>query len=188
MLQLSDNQYTTYTRWGRVGERGQSKDYPADLKSCIDLFKAKFKEKTGNTWEQRASASAKPGKYTLIDILYDDVEQQEDEAVDAEYSSQVVNTGENVAALKKTTLLAETQRLLELIFNETYFQAVLNDIGYDSSKIPLGRLGKTTLSRGYQLLKNLAEQIGSESPDKEVSICSVILTTLILTCMPFSDA
>lgn len=69
----------------------------------------------------------------------------------------------------KSTLLAETKRLLEFIFNESYFEAVLNDIGYDSAKTPLGRLGKSTLTKGYQLLKELAGEIEKDSPDREVS-------------------
>jgi len=167
LLKLQNDKYTTYTRWGRVGERGQTKDYPADLKTCISVFQTKFKEKTGNQWEQRGTSPSKPKKYTFLEIHYDDEEQKQDhETVAGQPASEA---GENNTPVK-SQLLAETQRLLELIFNETYFQAVLNDIGYDSSKTPLGRLGRTTVTRGYQLVKELAEEIDKESPDREVSI------------------
>lgn len=137
------------------------------MKTCISVFQSKFREKTGNQWEQRNTAPAKPKKYTLLEIHYDDEKQeQEDDIVASHQTSEV---GENSSPVK-SKLLAETQRLLELIFNETYFDAVLNDIGYDSSKIPLGRLGKTTVTRGYQLLKELAEEIDKESPDRDVSL------------------
>lgn len=166
MLKLPNDKYTTYTRWGRVGERGQTKDYHA-IKTCISVFQTKFKEKIGNQWEQHSTAPAKPKKYTLLEIHYDDEEQEQDDNTLA--GQQASEAGENTAPVK-SQLLAETQRLLELILNETCFQAVLNDIGYDSSKTPLGRLGKTTVTRGYQLLKELAEEIDKESPDRDVSL------------------
>src|SRR5262249_59326466 len=58
-----------WTRWGRVGEDGQNallgNGTRADAEKC---FKAKFRDKTHNAWEDRGKFVAKPGKYTLIEI------------------------------------------------------------------------------------------------------------------------
>jgi len=177
LLQLPNDKYTTYTRWGRVGEKGQTKDYPKDLQTCIDVFQSKFKDKTGNRWEQRATARANPKKYTFLEIHYDDVVDDTGTGAD----EKPAEAEKYDAVPKASALMAETQRLLELIFNETYFQAVLNDIGYDSSKIPLGRLGKTTVTRGYQLLKELAEELDKEQPVTAVSSMCIQRMTQQLT-------
>ena len=58
--------FYAWTRWGRVGEDGQNallgNGTRADAEKC---FKAKFRDKTHNAWEDRAKFVAKPGKYTL---------------------------------------------------------------------------------------------------------------------------
>lgn len=46
--------------------------------------------------------------------------------------------------------------LMELIFNQKYFQQAMTALNYDANKMPLGRLSKTTILRGFQQLKDLA--------------------------------
>eukprot|EP01052_Picozoa_sp_SAG31_P008711 SAG31_NODE_443_length_15645_cov_51.693169_10_plen_168_part_00 len=58
-----------WTRWGRVGERGQHKlEAASDVSAAIKLFEAKFKSKTGHKWagakESYPGGAAK--KYTVI--------------------------------------------------------------------------------------------------------------------------
>jgi poly [ADP-ribose] polymerase len=45
---------------------------------------------------------------------------------------------------------------MELIFNQQYFAATMSDLNYDANKLPLGRLSKATISRGFQTLKDLS--------------------------------
>ena len=40
---------------------------PSDLDVAVKDFKQKFKEKTGNNWDDRATFKAVSGKYTLYD-------------------------------------------------------------------------------------------------------------------------
>lgn len=53
----------------------------------------------------------------------------------------------------------QTQRLMELIFNQNHFNSVLESIGYNQEKLPLGKLGKSTLKKGFEHLKELASLI-----------------------------
>ena len=46
---------------------------------------------------------------------------------------------------------------MELIFNQQYFAATMSDLNYDVNKLPLGKLSKNTITRGYQALKDLSE-------------------------------
>ena len=58
-------------RWGRVGEAGllRVQEHGCDLVAAERAFDAKFKSKTGNTWEaaQRGQFQNKCGKYGYIE-------------------------------------------------------------------------------------------------------------------------
>lgn len=49
--------------------------------------------------------------------------------------------------------------MIELIFNENHFNSVLENIGYNSDKLPLGKLGKSTIKKGFEHLQELAKLI-----------------------------
>ena len=59
-----DDSYIVYTRWGHTGTIGQeivqSFNYYED---AVNVFKRKFKEKTGLDWENRNGPSVGSGKY-----------------------------------------------------------------------------------------------------------------------------
>jgi len=42
------------------------------------------------------------------------------------------------------------QGVLGLMFNQDYFAATMTDLNYDVNKLPLGKLSKNTIIRGYQ--------------------------------------
>ena len=64
--------YYRWTRWGRTGQGGQGMmDGPfSDADEAEDLFAAKFKEKTGYTWDDRdkAAGKAKKNKYEYVPL------------------------------------------------------------------------------------------------------------------------
>lgn len=45
---------------------------------------------------------------------------------------------------------------MELVFNVQYMNDQMADMNYDVAKLPLGKLSKNTITRGYQALKNLS--------------------------------
>lgn len=148
-------EYCTHTRWGRVGEYGQVKTINAeDLNAALKEFQKKFKDKSGHTWDDR-NEEPKKGKYTFIERSYEDdddtaadVKKEEDGDDDAEQKDDV-----------QSELPIQVQRLMELIFNQNHFNSVLESIGYNADKLPLGKLGKSTLTQGFQHLKELASLI-----------------------------
>ena len=144
--------FHTHTRWGRVGEFGQVKTMDSDtLDAALKDFNKKFKDKTGYGWEDR-NEPPKPKKYTFIEKNY---EADDDDADDG--SSKVKSEGADNGA--KSKLPVPTQRLMELIFNQNHFNSVLEEIGYNADKLPLGKLGKSTLRKGMEHLKELASLI-----------------------------
>lgn len=170
----------TYTRWGRVGEFGQDKLIgPSDLSVATKDFEKKFKDKSGLAWSGdqaryifaiRAVADchldrdhdAKKSKYTFIQKNYEDDEDDDNDTTDAKHESDVKQEHEDdqvEAVVASSKLPLPTQRLVELIFNENHFNSVLENIGYSREKLPLGKLSKSTILKGFKHLQELASLI-----------------------------
>ena len=120
-----------------------------NVDDALKEFNKKFKDKSGHTWENR-SEPAKKGKYTFIEISYE--KDDDDEFVKKEEDDEDVPQSDS-------KLPRQTQRLMELIFNQNHFNAVLEGIGYNANKLPLGKLSKTTLKTGFEHLHELASLI-----------------------------
>ena len=125
---------------------------PMDLEAALKEYEKKFKDKSGHKWEDR-SEPAKKGKYTFIERSYVD-DEDEDEAEGQVKKEEGADDEEPESKLPR-----QTQRLMELIFNQNHFNAVLESIGYNANKLPLGKLSKATLKQGFEHLKELASLI-----------------------------
>ena len=148
-----DEEYYTHTRWGRVGEHGQVKTMgPIDLEAAHKEFDKKFKDKSGHAWADRPEPPKK-GKYTFIERSYEEDDNDGDENDPVKKPEDDEGEGEPETDSK---LPRQTQRLMELIFNQNHFNAVLEGIGYNAQKLPLGKLSKATLKQGFEHLHELA--------------------------------
>ena len=121
---------------------------PLDLDGARKEFDKKFKDKSGHKWDER-SEPAKKGKYTFLEKSYEDDEDEAKNGVKDEEDEEKV----------ESKLPRQTQRLIELIFNSNHFNAVLEQIGYNANKLPLGKLSKATLKTGFEHLNELASLI-----------------------------
>lgn len=73
LLHRTFGSYALWTRWGRVGEPGQNKlDHCSGLEDATKSFCKKYKDKTGNAWEDRQNFQPRAGKYTLLEMDDDD--------------------------------------------------------------------------------------------------------------------
>lgn len=109
------------------------------------------------TWEKR-NEDPKPGKYAFIERSYDpdsDDEEDEDDAKAVKKEGDEDGKEEELPA-PECTLDKPVKELMELIFNQQYFQATMTSLNYDANKLPLGKLSKATIKRGFQQLKDLA--------------------------------
>lgn len=145
---------------------------PTTLDAALTEFDKKFKSKTGHKWEDRVDAQKhKEGKYTFIERNYNDDEE-------ATMHSDSPSDKPHI----DSKLPIQTQRLIELIFNQNHFNAVLEHIGYNAEKLPLGKLGETTLKQGFEYLQELAGLIKHPAlarnkynvEQEEVSLSSIL--------------
>jgi poly [ADP-ribose] polymerase len=85
----------------------------------------------------------------------DDNDDDDDDCAGDDKTSVKKEDGPEVtSALDKAT-----QSLMELIFNQQYFADTMRELNYDANKLPLGKLSKATIARGFQALKDLAAAI-----------------------------
>ncbi|KAF4120713.1 hypothetical protein GMORB2_2717 [Geosmithia morbida] len=167
--------YKTWTRWGRVGDTGQSAILEeGGLDVAVTEFKRKFKDKSGLAWEHRGD-DPKPNKYAFVEKNYNDSDDEDDDD-DAKPKKKTAKpeggyggagaAGEEEGgelASPKSALPKPVQELMELIFNQKYFQATMDYLNYDANKLPLGKLSKSTITRGFQQLKDLAALLNDPS-------------------------
>ncbi|KAK3103750.1 hypothetical protein FSP39_021612 [Pinctada imbricata] len=162
--------YYAWNRWGRVGEPGANANKGfSSADDAIKDFKKKFSDKTKNKWENRGSFKPVPGKYTMIDMAADD----EEDETDAPGAS--VPSGPTAAC----TLDKATQGLMKLIFDNDMFKDAMKSFDIDVKKMPLGKLSKTQIAKGFECLEEIEEAVKAKKPKNTLAALSSKFYTLI---------
>ena len=146
--------FAVWTHWGRVGEAGQSNlDVNMSLEIALVLFKTKFKDKTGLKWEDRGD-KPKAKKYTMIEKSYGN-ETDDEGKCEAKQSTESLQK----VALPGCTLSEELQELMRFLFDAGNMEQSMASQKYNYNKLPLGKLSKSTIEKGYLALKELGDVI-----------------------------
>lgn len=159
-----------WTRWGRVGEHGQSAMLgDGSLENAQSEFQKKFKSKSGLAWSDRLKP-AKPNKYAFLERNYeesDDENEEPDKGSKKQKKEKKEKKEEDEEEKEEeeveSSLSAPIQNLMSFIFNRDHFVSVMASMSYDAQKLPLGKLSKRTLQEGFRLLKELSELIDKPS-------------------------
>lgn len=166
-------QYLVWTRWGRVGESGQNSLKSFVLQSDAEKeFKKKFTDKTRNKWDDREKFTPVPGKYTLIEMADDD----DDDVVDT--APVKMDTGPP-KKVKPCSLDAPTQKLLKLIFDTDMFNDALLSYNIDTKKMPLGKLSKAQIAKGFEILEDIEKALERKASHFELNSLSSKFYTAI---------
>ncbi|XP_019089234.1 PREDICTED: poly [ADP-ribose] polymerase 2-like [Camelina sativa] len=147
--------YMVYTRWGRVGVKGQSKlDGPYYSRHpATKIFTRKFFDKTKNYWGNRKEFIPHPKSYTWLEMDYEKEENDSPVSVnDIPSSSSEVNP-------ENSKLDTRVAKFISLICDVSMMAQHMMEIGYDANKLPLGKISKSTISKGYEVLKRISEVI-----------------------------
>ena len=175
LLVDSNRTYKTWTRWGRVGDHGQTATLGGgSLEDALKQFEKKFKDKSGLSWADRGKPF-KTGKYVFVERNYNADSDDEDESEGA-----TGKTGDSDWVSPESKLDEEVQELVKLIFNQRFFDRAMSDLNYDANKLPLGKLSKATIKGGFQVLKDLSALLDNPSrPAAEVEELSNAYYSLI---------
>ncbi|KAL2834935.1 poly polymerase catalytic domain-containing protein [Aspergillus cavernicola] len=153
LISKDGTKYQVWTRWGRVGENGQSAHLGnGSLDNAKTYFEKKFRDKSGLAWKDRLNAP-KNGKYTFIERNYEESDDEEVEKKIVKGPSKIVESKLSLAV----------RNLVSFIFNTEYFLSTMAQMSYDVKKLPLGKLSKRTLKTGFETLKELAELAATPS-------------------------
>ncbi|KAL9435647.1 hypothetical protein AB3S75_021841 [Citrus x aurantiifolia] len=152
-------EYMVYNRWGRVGMKGQDKIFgPYNLQdTAINEFEQKFFAKTKNHWSSRRQFTSYPKCYTWLEMDYS--ANQKEESVVHEKPNSTINIQP-----RNTKLEPCVAQFISLICNISMMKQLMMEIGYNANKLPLGKLSKSTILKGYDVLKRIADVI--HLPDK----------------------
>ncbi|XP_057426984.1 poly [ADP-ribose] polymerase 2 [Lotus japonicus] len=152
--------FLVYNRWGRVGVKGQDKLHGpyTSRESAIQEFEQKFLAKTNNAWSDRKNFVCHPKSYAWLEMDYSGKEPE----------STVTETPSH--SLQKQPLESKLEprvaKFISLICNVSMMNQQMMEIGYNANKLPLGKLSKSTILKGYGVLKRLADVI--DKSDRKV--------------------
>lgn len=187
LLETANKQYAVWTRWGRVGESGQKKmvQGPTTLGGAQSVFDRKFRDKSGLPWASRFDPP-KYGKYTFIEKNYEDDDEDEEggsgSGENGEKGDGEQEEEDEKAVIPEPTIHPALQKLMELIFNVGFFTATMESMQYDANKLPLGKLSKSTIKRGYEILKQLGEVIANPGAAQ-----SIVGLSAVQACQQLSN-
>ncbi|CAN6561532.1 unnamed protein product [Malus baccata var. baccata] len=148
--------FMIYYRCGRVGVKGQNTLAPhTSRENAINEFKQKFYDKTRNDWSNRKMFQLIPSFYMWIEMDYNEKEEQS--AVEEKNGSALGHQP------LETQLEPCIAKFISLICNITMMKQHVMEIGYNADKLPLGKLSKSTILKGYKILQRISDVIGSSN-------------------------
>ena len=168
-LQLIDvkgtgKSFTFFTRWGRVGEIGNwTKTPEAGLATTKAAWEKKWLHKTKTQWKDRENFVKAPGAYFPVDIDGDSEDEEEEkkkkkksgqDAGDGDASSSSFDEGES-DLIPPSYLDPRLKKLVDVIFDTNMLVKSMADLKIDVKKMPLGKLNRNTLLKGYSVLKDI---------------------------------
>ncbi|KAG0154574.1 hypothetical protein PDIDSM_142 [Penicillium digitatum] len=153
LLAGANSKYFAWTRWGRVGEHGQSACLGnGHLADAMQHYEKKFKDKTGLKWLNRLDIP-KHGKYTFLERNY----EEDDEGEEQVKAEKTMKEEDDMLPQPESTLSEGLQNLMSFIFNKQNVLDTLAAMSYDAHKLPLGKLSDRTLKSGFMVLKEISE-------------------------------
>jgi len=157
VLQLLESdtkgEYWVFRKWGRVGTTiGSNKltSFGRAKEAAKEDFCTVYLDKTGNDWQDRDQFQKKPGKFYPIDVDYsadDDLLDQADTESDVQ-----------------SKLDPRVQDIIKIFFNVEQIKKTLLSMEIDLEKMPLGKLSRSHIQSGYNVLTSIQDVIRQPAP------------------------
>lgn len=174
--------FYAWTRWGRVGETGQSALVgPSSFEGALKAFEAKFKDKTSNKWTDRAKFKPASGRYSLIEVdrsaSAEKAGELEEKLKDIDKQAAKLSSA-TAKKFKASTLHPRVQNFMNLIFDQDMFKGAMASFDIDVKKMPLGQLSMVQVNRGFDVLEQLRAAIKSKKSAKIMEYTSRFYTVI----------
>ena len=135
-----------FLRWGRVGYTRGTSIKEVNSKTGPKLFMKKYKDKTINHSYQEI----------FIDYRAEIEKKDLDKLKENKPKKKFINN-----------LDKDVMDLMRLIYDKKMINENLHEFGYDSKKMPLGKLSTTTLTNGLNILNKIDDELNIKNPSKE---------------------
>jgi poly [ADP-ribose] polymerase len=166
--------YKFFTRWGRVGEPGNwTSTNEAGIGPTLAAWEKKWKEKTGNAWSDRENFVKKPGLYSPVDV---DEEEEKPKAKKGDSNDPIPRldaTEDDDYMVTPSFLDPKLKKLVDMIFDPKMLEKSMTDLKIDIKKMPLGKLKRDTLIKGYSVLKEIEGVLQSTDADARFRLPSL---------------
>ena len=116
------------------------------------------------------------GKYDLIDVAGEDEEEEEEEEKTANKATTIEDKDGTVYQASK--LDKATQSLIRLIFDTDMFKEALRTYDIDVKKMPLGKLSKGQIAKGFEILEELEAVMEHKKKGSYADISSTFYTVI----------
>lgn len=132
-----------FMMWGKVSSNKKYYRHKPFAKAAeaMKAFKDKFKQQTGNKWEERYAFVKKPNKYSFVELSRG---EKSDVPVTPKGAKPLVTT--------KSTLSPQLQKLVELLWDENTVLDYLKSQDIDVRKLPLGQLSNEAVRQGLSIM------------------------------------
>ncbi|KAM0949661.1 putative NAD(+) ADP-ribosyltransferase transcription regulator SAP family [Dioscorea sansibarensis] len=146
-----------FRKWGRVGNNkiGGTKLEEMSKSDAIQEFKRLFLEKTGNTWESweaKENFEKQPGRFFPLEIDYGIKE-----------APKKKNPQE-----KESSLSPKLIELMKMLFDVETYRAAMLEFEINLSEMPLGRLSKKNIQKGFEALTEIQNLINNSNGHEPV--------------------
>ncbi|ERN17083.1 hypothetical protein AMTR_s00044p00081650 [Amborella trichopoda] len=156
VLQIGDEIYDAVLNQTNVGQNNNKFYVIQALGRFSSLSNSKFVSKAKNNWSDRKIFTPYAKSYTWLEMDYSE-DTCKNKADQDKHNNCIV-----AAQPRKTRLrIAE---FISLICNVSMMKQQMLEIGYNAEKLPLRKLSKSTITKGYDVLKRIADVIGQ--PDR----------------------
>ncbi|CAG5129820.1 unnamed protein product, partial [Candidula unifasciata] len=144
-----------FRSWGRVGTTigGNKVEKCGSYNAAVQSFRDLYRDKTGNTWENRKNFQKMPSKFYPLEIDYgpadDDIKKLD-------------------LATSKSKLARSIQDLICLIFDVDSMKKAMMEFEIDMQKMPLGKLSKRQIQSAYSMLSELQQLIDNKGSQSQI--------------------
>ena len=78
----------------------------------------------------------------------------------------------------ESKLPGSVQGLIRMLFDMKMMQKQMEEIGYDAKKMPLGKLSKDTIKKGYTVLTKISEVLEGKTKGDLLSLSGEFFTVI----------
>lgn len=119
---------------------------PTTLPGAIHQYNSKLRDKSVK------------GDYRVVEMNYEDDLKDKGKTTDSKVD-EAKKEQDKKDEYETSSLPTSVKDLVKLIFDMKMIDTQMREIGYDSKKMPLGKLAKSSITKGYEALKALMEEV-----------------------------